>query len=133
MKKCSVVIATAIAVTLFGPCALADDASASMEGLRAVRDKETGKLRAPNNDELKQMIAAEKASRKAQGQVAESTDAQPVEVRTYSDGMKAAVLGPEFLVSLEARRDADGNLIVSHSRPEYDGHAEPAATELPTE
>ena len=47
--------------------------------------------------------------------------------------MKAAVLGPEFLVSLEARRDAEGNLVVTHSRPEYDAHVEPAAPALPTE
>ena len=132
MRKIQMAVAAALAVTLAAPAVLADDAIAASEAMRVVRDKETGQLRAPNGEELKQMLDAEKAQRKARGQAEPSADPQPVEVRTYSSGMKAAVLGPEFLVSLEARRDADGNLVVTHSRPEYDAHAEPA-NELPTE
>jgi hypothetical protein len=126
------VIAAAIAATLAAPAVLADDAVAASEAMRVVRDKQTGQLRAPNNEELKQMLEAEKAERKARGEPAPSADPQPLEVRTYSSGMKAAVLGPEFLVTLEARRDAEGNLVVAHSKPEYDAHAEPANV-LPTE
>lgn len=133
MMKVSMLAAAALAATIAAPSVLADEAVAASEAMRVVRDKKTGELRAPNNAELKQMLEQEKAARKAKGEPEPSADAQPLEVRTYSGGMKAAVLGPEFLVSLEARRDADGNLVVTHSRPEYDGHAEPASTELPTE
>jgi hypothetical protein len=132
MRKMSMVVAAAIAATLATPAVLADDTVAASEAMRVVRDKETGQLRAPNSAELKQMLEAERAARKAKGQPEPSADPQPLEVRTYSGGMKAAVLGPEFLVTLEARRDADGNLVVTHSRPEYDAHAEPAKA-LPTE
>jgi hypothetical protein len=132
MRNTTMVVAAAIAATLAAPVVLADDAVAASEAMRVVRDAETGELRKPTNDELKQMLEAEKAARKAKGQAEPSANPQPVQVRSYSGGMKAAVLGPEFLVSLEARRDADGKLVVTHSRSEYDGHAERAA-ELPTE
>ena len=132
MRMTPTVIAAALAATLAAPAVLADGAVAASEAMRVVRDKETGQLRAPSKDELKQMLAAEKAARKAKGEPEPSADSQPIEVRTYSGGMKAAVLGPEFLVSLEARRDADGNLVVTHARPEYDRHAAPAS-DLPTE
>jgi len=133
MRMTPTLVAAALAATLAAPTVLADDAVAASEAMRVVRDKKTGELRAPSDAELRKMLQAEKAARKARGEAEPSADAQPVEVRTYSGGMKAAVLGPEFLVSLEARRDADGNLVVTHSRPEYDAHAEPAAPELPTE
>ena len=132
MRNISMLVAAAVAATLAAPAVMASDAVSASEAMRVVRDKETGQLRTPNNEELKQMLDAEKAQRKARGESEPSADPQPVAVRTYSGGMKAAVLGPEFLVSLEARRDADGNLVVTHSRPEYDAHAEPA-NELPTE
>jgi len=132
MQKVPMLAAAALAATMVTPTVLADETVAASEAMRVVRDKETGQLRSPNNAELKQMLEQEKAARKAKGEPEPSADPQPVEVRTYSGGMKAAVLGPEFLVSLEARRDAEGNLVVTHSRPEYDGHAQPAA-ELPTE
>jgi hypothetical protein len=126
------VIAAALAATLAAPAVLADGAVAASEAMRVVRDKETGQLRAPNNDELKQMLAAEKAARKAKGLPESSGEIQAVEVRTHANGMKSAQLGPEFLVSLEARRDAEGNLVVTHAQPGYDVHAAPA-NEQPTE
>lgn len=132
MRKIQMAVAAAIAATMAAPVVMASDATSASEAMRVVRDKDTGQLRAPDSAELKQMLDAEKAQRKARGEAEPSADPQPVQVRTYSSGMKAAVLGPEFLVSLEARRDADGNLVVTHSRPEYDAHAEPAS-ELPTE
>lgn len=132
MKKASLLIAAAIAATLVGPSVLADDTVAASEALRVVRDKETGKLRAPNNTELKEMIAAEKAERKAKGLPESSQDTEAVEIRTHANGMKSARLGPGFLVSLEAKRDADGHLVVTHAQPGYDVHVAPA-TEQPTE
>jgi hypothetical protein len=132
MRMTPTVIAAALAATLAAPAVLADGAVAASEAMRVVRDKETGQLRAPNNDELKQMLAAEKAARKAKGLPESSGEIQAVEVRTHANGMKSAQLGPEFLVSLEARRDAEGNLVVTHAQPGYDVHAAPA-NEQPTE
>jgi hypothetical protein len=132
MKKTSIFVAAALAATLAAPAVLAQDAQASMDAMRVVRDKQTGQLRAPNSEELKQMLDAEKADRKARGQPEPSADSQPVQVRTYASGMRAAVLGPEFLVSLEAHRDADGNLAVRHADPAEE-HITAPNTALPTE
>lgn len=132
MKKTSMLVAAALAATLATPAVLAQDAEASTDALRVVRDKQTGQLRAPNSEELKQMLEAEKADRKARGKPEPSANPQPVQVRTYANGMKAAVLGPEFLVSLEAQRDADGNLTVRHADP-ADDHIAAPNTALPTE
>ncbi len=132
MRKSPLVVAAALAATMAAPAVLAGDATAASEAMRVVRDQETGELRKPTHDELKQMLEAEKAARKAKGQAEPTSDPQPVQVRTYSGGMKAAVLGPEFLVSLQAHRDAEGTLVVTHERPEYDDRAAPAR-ELPTE
>ena len=133
MNKTLPFVVAALAAALVAPGALADEAAAGgTDSLRVVRDKETGQLRAPNNEELKKMVDDEKAQRKALGQAEPSANPQPVEVRSYASGMKAAVLGPEFLVTLEARRDADGSLVVKHNKSEYDGHAE-QAHDLPTE
>ena len=130
MKKTSVYVAAAMAATLAAPVALADDAAVGMDAMRAVRDKETGQLRAPNHEELKALIEAEKAERRARGEP-EVAAPQEVQVRTYAGGMKAAVLNADFLVAIEARTDANGELVVQHANP-ADEHAAPAAA-LPTE
>ena len=67
MKKTSMYVAAALAATLATPAVLAHDAEASTDAMRVVRDKQTGQLRAPNNEELKRMLDAEKADRKARG------------------------------------------------------------------
>jgi hypothetical protein len=126
-----------VALVATGTPCLADDMvaaqpTASADAMRVVRDKATGKLRAPNANELEQMLAAEKAERKARGAPEPSADPKPMQVRTYPSGMKAAVLGPEFLVAVEARRDADGNLVVRHAAPADKPVAAPHAA-LPTE
>jgi hypothetical protein len=130
MKKTSVYVAAALAATLAAPVTMADDAATDMEAMRAVRDRETGQLRAPNHEELKALIEAEKAERRARGEP-DVAAPQDVQVRTYSSGMKAAVLNADHLVSVEARVDANGELVVQHANP-ADEHAAPAAT-LPTE
>jgi hypothetical protein len=133
MKITSIAVAAALAATLAAPCALADESASTMDSMRVVRDKETGKLRAPSHDELKAMLAAEKAARKARGEPETAAEAKPVEVREYASGMRAAVLGPEFLVTVEAHRDADGNLVVRHTDPAEEHSVKPAEAELPTE
>ena len=93
---------------------------------RVVRDKHTGKLRAPNEDELQQMIAAENAARASQVRTR-----APLVVRQYPNGMRGAVLGPEYLLSLKAQRRADGSVEVSHDQPQHNHAASNA--KLPTE
>lgn len=108
--------------TAAAPPNATDTASAK----RVVRDKQTGKLRAPTEDELQEMIAAENAARASQ-----ITTRAPLVVRQYPNGMRGAVLGPEYLLSLNAKRKPDGTIVLSHDKPGFD-HAAPSA-KLPTE
>lgn len=123
MKK--LLLATTLAAVLPGAGAWAED-------MRVVRDAQTGELRAPNSEELRAMLAQEKAAklaRKARGEV----EALPQEttVRTHASGMKSATLGEEHLVQVVATRDESDKLLVKHANPAHE-HAQPAA-ELPTE
>jgi len=129
MKKTSIVVAAALVGVLAAPGTFAADTT---EALRVVRDKQTGQLRAPNSDELKEMLEAEKADRMARGKPESAAEAQPVQVRTHASGMKSAVLGEDFLVSVEAHRDTNGNLVMKHADP-ADEHVAAPTTELPTE
>jgi hypothetical protein len=52
-------------------------------------------------------------------------------VRQHANGMRSAVLGPDFLVSIKAERSPDGKLAVTHDRPEHE-HAKLQSTR-PTE
>jgi hypothetical protein len=46
----------------------ADEPAAVFDAMRVVRDKHTGQLRAPSSEQLKEMLDAEKADRKARGE-----------------------------------------------------------------
>lgn len=83
----------------------ADTPSDAVSARRAVRDKATGKLRAPTPEEFEAMRAAEP-------QTAAKT--APVQVRQHASGMRSAVLGPEYLVTLRGSRQADGSVRRSH-------------------
>lgn len=96
---------------------------------RAVRDSETGKLRAPSEDEL----AAIRAARGARGIAEPSGHKVPLAVRQYSNGMRGAVLGPDFLVTLKAERTADGRLVVKHADPAHDHPSVSQHQQRPTE
>jgi hypothetical protein len=113
---------TAQSPTAAAPTNAADVAPAK----RVVRDKQTGKLRAPTEDELQEMIAAENAARASQIKTR-----APLVVRQYPNGMRGAVLGPEYLLSLKAQRRPDGTIEVSHDKQGYDHAASNA--KLPTE
>jgi hypothetical protein len=93
---------------------------------RVVRDKKTGKLRAPSEDELQEMIAAENATRARQIKTRPS-----LIVRQYPNGMRSAVLGPEYLLTLKAQRRPDGSVEVSHDK-HAPAHSAPNPN-LPTE
>jgi hypothetical protein len=97
---------------------------------RAVRDSVTGKLRAPSEEEL----AAERTARTARGQAEPTGAIAPKVVRQHSNGMRSAVLGPEYLSTLKAERQADGKLVTRHANPADDhGSAKPTTTTRTTE
>ena len=113
------------------PIVAAPAAESTAQSLRAVRDKETGKLRAPTSDELKEIVDAERAARKARGQAEPGETKTPLAIRQHANGMKSAVLGPDFLATLKAERAPDGRLITKHADAAHD-HVQ-APTQLPTE
>lgn len=102
------------------------------QGLRVVRDKDTGALRLPSQEELEAMLQQEREQRIASGLPAAQADPAAVVVRHHSDGSMSAVLGPEFLISVQVQRGADERLVFSHDKP---GHEHPRATapNFPTE
>jgi hypothetical protein len=95
-----------------------------LQSLRAVRDKETGRLRAPTAEEAKAMAAAEREARKGEPQ-------RTVILRQHANGMKSAVLTPEYLSTLKAERQPDGKLAITHADP-ADEHAGHASQQHPT-
>lgn len=104
-------------------------AAADAQALRVVRDKQTGKLRAPTADELKVMQAAERAERRARG-VPES---QPLVVTRHASGMLSAKLGPEYMMTLEGERQPDGSVRRFHADGTAHEHAPVAHDDRPTE
>lgn len=105
----------------------ATSAAAAMSERRVVRDSVTGKLRPPTADELSQ----ERAARQAQGIAEPSGPGAPLAIRQHASGMRSAVLGADYLVTLKAQRK-DGKLIVTHENP-ADQHPGASQTERPTE
>lgn len=103
------------------------DQPVALDGLRVVRDKDTGKLRAPDENELKELLRAERA----QGRRSGEEETRSVVIRQHADGMMSAELGPEFLVNVEAWRDEKGELHIRHDDPAHE-HAVPVRA-LPTE
>ncbi|MDP3819968.1 MAG: hypothetical protein Q8R33_00695 [Burkholderiales bacterium] len=91
-------------------------AAAQADSRRAVRDQVTGKLRAPTPEEAEAMRAA-----RAAGGVAEpGARSGPLRVVQHGGGMRSAVLGTEYLVTLKAQRRADGSLAITHNQPGLD-------------
>jgi hypothetical protein len=89
-----------------------------------VRDPVTGRLRAPTDAELAALQPRGAAARTA-----------PVVVRQHANGMKSAVLGPEYMSTLIVERGPDGKLVKRHADPR-DEHAVPsgkASTQAATE
>ncbi|MGB3427250.1 MAG: hypothetical protein WBA53_03655, partial [Burkholderiaceae bacterium] len=108
------------------PTAVAGDAQA----VRVVRDKETGKLRAPTADELESMESQERAARKARG-LPEVADPKSLKITRHANGMRSAKLGPEFLMTLRGERQSDG--AVRRFHPDGTEHDPVARALRPTE
>jgi hypothetical protein len=141
-KKISTLIAALALTASAGVVSAADDTAASTQAQpdaaaaqaqarRAVRDKETGKLRAPTQEELKVMLEEERAARKASGQPEPSARPTPIAVRQHPNGMRSAVLGPDFLVTIQAQRRSDGTVETSHTDPALEHPT--AKSQRPTE
>jgi hypothetical protein len=107
-------------------------AADSAQGLRVVRDKETGALRLPNAEELEAMLQQERAQSTARGASAAPAGPAEVVVRRHPDGSVSAVLPPEFLVSFKAQRGEDGKLTYSHGHPAHE-HPTSAHSQNPTQ
>ena len=105
-------------------------AVAETQALRAVRDKESGRLRAASAQEMAEMDAAARDARVARGEPADPTPT-PLVVRRHANGMRSAVLGPEHMVTLQGRRDAIGRIVQSHDRAahEHPTHQQAVPTE----
>ena len=140
-KKISTLIAALALTASAGAVSAADDTAASTQAQpdaaaqaqarRAVRDKETGKLRAPTQEELKVMLEDERAARRARGQPEPSAERTPIVVRQHPSGMRSAVLGRDFLITIQAQRRTDGKVEISHTDP---AHEHPTAkSQHPTE
>ena len=96
---------------------------------RVFRDKQTGKLRAPTEEEMQLLLEEERAAGAGQGK--QAGPSAPIVVRQYSNGMRSAVLGPDYLVSIKGQRGPDGKLVISHGNTV---HGHPAGhAGLPTE
>lgn len=93
--------------------------ASEQQHLRAVRDKETGRLRAATAQEMAEMDAAARAARVARGEPAEPA-VKPLVVRQHANGMRSAVLGPEFMVTVRGQRDASGRIVQSHDHPAHE-------------
>lgn len=95
---------------------------AEANALRVMRDKTTGKLRAPTAEESKAMDDDARAARKARG-LPETATPTPAHVTRRADGALAARLGPDYLQTLKAERRADGSVRRFHD----DGADHPVA------
>lgn len=111
------------------PAAEARPAEAATHSLRAVRDKATGRLRAPTADELEAMQARERGQRQARGQSG-AVQTEPLRTQLHANGMRSAVLGPDYLITLKGERRADGSVHRFHPDEQ---HAHPVRDNRPTE
>jgi hypothetical protein len=114
------------------PAADRPDAGPGASAVRVIRDKASGKLRQPTEDELASLLAAEKAQRVAAGQPDLGAAPPALLVREHANGMKSAVLGTEHLVTVKAVRAPDGRLVRLHTHPAQGQPAVPAQSR-PTE
>jgi hypothetical protein len=118
MKNSTLGVVAAIAVAACSPALAADPAAtetaapAASSELRVTRDKETGQLRAPTAEERAELAAIEKSFKRS--------GPARVQLRTLSDGTRAAVLPESFQTTLYAVRDADGKVRTYHSDPAVD-------------
>lgn len=86
-------------------------------GMRAFKDKETGRLRNPTAQEMADMAAADAAA-------APAAAPEAVSVRTLSNGMTAATVGESFMSYSVATKSSTGHI---HTDCAADAHKADAA------
>jgi hypothetical protein len=134
-KACAVAL-VAMAGTLCAASVFAEESAPTPSSnkdastLRVVVDPETGEVRAPTADELKQQLARERAAattRAARAAAPSSKQVLPAEkkLQRHSNGMLSMRLSQETLSLLKAVPQADGKLEIEHANET----AQPAATE----
>ncbi|WP_156891388.1 post-PEP-CTERM-1 domain-containing protein [Nevskia ramosa] len=96
------------------------DVGGATESLRVMRDAQTGALRMPTAAEIKAMEASS----------VKKGAPKPVQVQVAPNGTKSVRLPAEYLISIEATRDANGNITSHHQQHDME-HGASAA--LPTE
>lgn len=100
-----------------GPAAKPSASPAAVDSARrVVRDKATGKLRAPTTEELE----ADSSERRARGEAEPNAKGAPLAVRQHANGMRSAVLGDDYMSTLQASRGADGKLVIRHANPAHE-------------
>lgn len=115
--------AAAHATDTAAPAALSPEASSAGDApsaRRAVRDAATGKMRAPTAEEFEAMRASERSARAARGLPDTGARKSPVRVVQHASGMRSAVLGPEYLVTLRGQRQKDGSIRQSHAHGDHE-------------
>lgn len=101
-------------------------AGASMDAVKVIRDKQTGKLRAPTAEEMVELNNAPAATLAPNIVVLSRPTSSTV---TRPDGSATLRRSVEDLDSLVATRGADGKLVVRHKGD----HAAPATHSAPKE
>ncbi len=113
IKRCATGMAIALLMAAFAPA----QAAGEQQGLRIVRDPDTGKLRAPSAEEVRKM--EEKAAKKA-GVV--TNEAEPVSYKLKNGGVGARL--PESTMSYSVlTRKADGTTAMQCVTGEHAAHA----------
>jgi hypothetical protein len=112
----------------------APESAAQMNSLRVVVDKHTGKVRAPTQEELTALIAAQKTAKEHATQSRAARLAAPNRapmimpasktVQRHGNGMVSARLSADSLSALKLERDAQGKARLVHTT-----EAQPAAAE----
>ena len=92
-------------------------------GMRAQKDQDTGRLRAPTAVEIQALDA-----------LAPSVPEEPVEVSTLADGTTVARLNQSYMIYSVVHKNADGSLseqcVTGESAADHALHVAPAAREV---
>ena len=109
-------------------------ASSQMDALRVVVDKKTGKVRAPTEEELTALVAAQNAARQnaTQARAARSASASRAPmimptsktVQRHENGMVSARMNADSLSALKVETDAAGQTHLVHANEAHQAAVE---------
>jgi hypothetical protein len=100
-------------------------ATSQMDALRVVVDKKTGKVRAPTEEELAALVAAQNAAKQNAAQARSARSASTLRapmimpttktVQRHQNGMVSARMSANTLSALKVETDADGHAHLVHA------------------